>query len=129
MTTPCIRQIQYFKRALEWEHFLTVYRLITLKSDSHVSENFCQMKVFPSLVWKNTIICLFGVSKWKYMNFKILFSWQTGWFKNKLCQVATFRIDDYLYVNSKIWFLLKIGEYFQNNVQLLANELQWYMST
>ena len=32
-----------------------------LKSDSHVPENFCQIKMFPSLVWKNTIICLFGV--------------------------------------------------------------------
>ena len=32
-----------------------------LKSDSHVSEKFCQIKVFPSLVQKNTIICLFGV--------------------------------------------------------------------
>ena len=32
-----------------------------LKSDSHVSENFCQIKIFPSLVRKNTIICLFGV--------------------------------------------------------------------
>ena len=27
-----------------------------LKSDSHVSENFCQIKIFPSLVQKNTII-------------------------------------------------------------------------
>ena len=32
-----------------------------LKSDSHVPENFCQIKKFPSLVQKNTIICLFGV--------------------------------------------------------------------
>ena len=32
-----------------------------LKSDSHVSEIFCQIKKFPSLVQKNTIICLFGV--------------------------------------------------------------------
>ena len=33
----------------------------TLKSDSHVEENFCQIKISPSLVWKSTIICLFGV--------------------------------------------------------------------
>ena len=32
-----------------------------LKSDSHVPENFCQIKKFPSLVQKNIIICLFGV--------------------------------------------------------------------
>ena len=34
---------------------------IGLKLDSHVSENFCQIKIFLSLVRKNTIICLFGV--------------------------------------------------------------------
>ena len=33
----------------------------SLKSDSHVSENFCQIKIFPSHVRKNTIICLSGV--------------------------------------------------------------------
>ena len=32
-----------------------------LKSDSHVSENCCQIKIFPSLIRKNTIIRLFGV--------------------------------------------------------------------
>ena len=30
-----------------------------LKSDSHVLQNFCQIKTSPSLVRKNTIICLF----------------------------------------------------------------------
>ena len=34
---------------------------IEFKWDPHVSENFCQTKIFPSLVRKNTIICLFGV--------------------------------------------------------------------
>ena len=34
---------------------------ITLKSGSHVSENFCQIKIFPSLVRKNMIVCLFRV--------------------------------------------------------------------
>ena len=32
-----------------------------LKSDSHVSEKFCQIKIFPSVVRKNPIICLSGV--------------------------------------------------------------------
>ena len=36
-----------------------------LKSDSHVPENFCQIKICPSHVQKNAIICLFGVQKWK----------------------------------------------------------------
>ena len=31
-----------------------------LKSDSHVPKNFSQIKLFPSYVRKNTIICLFG---------------------------------------------------------------------
>ena len=31
-----------------------------LKSDSHVPENFCQSKIFPSHVRKNIMICLFG---------------------------------------------------------------------
>ena len=30
------------------------------KSDFHVSENFCQIKIFPCPVRKNTIVCLFG---------------------------------------------------------------------
>ena len=33
----------------------------TLKSDSHIPENFYQIRIFPSHVPKNTIICLFGV--------------------------------------------------------------------
>ena len=31
-----------------------------LKSDSHVPENFCQIKIFPSHFRKNTMICLSG---------------------------------------------------------------------
>ena len=51
-------------------------------------------------------------------------------FKNKLYQAVTFRINDYLeYVNSKILFLLIVYEYFQNNVQLLANEFKRYITT
>ena len=38
---------------------------ISLNLDSHVPDNFCQIKIFPGLVWKYTIICLFGVSKLK----------------------------------------------------------------
>ena len=38
-----------------------IAQLNPLKSDSHVSENFCQIKIFLGLVRKNTIICLFGV--------------------------------------------------------------------
>ena len=34
---------------------------LNLKSDSHVPENFCQIKIFPSLVQKNIIICFSGV--------------------------------------------------------------------
>ena len=37
--------------------------VVTLKLDSHVPENFSQIKIFPSHVRKNTIICLFVV--WK----------------------------------------------------------------
>ena len=33
------------------------------------------------------------------------------------------------YFNSKILFLLMIQAYFQNNIQLLANELKRYMTT
>ena len=36
-------------------------RQLLLKPDSHVPENFCQIKIFPSLVQKNTIICWFDV--------------------------------------------------------------------
>ena len=46
------------------KHFFgefAIPQVLTLKSDSHVSENFCQIKIFPSLVQKNTIICLFDV--------------------------------------------------------------------
>ena len=39
---------------------------ISLKSGSHVPENFCQIKIFPSHVWKNTIIYLLleNENKW-----------------------------------------------------------------
>ena len=48
---------------------------------------------------------------------------------NKLYQAVMFRINDYLeYVNSEILFLLMIQGYFQNSVQLLANELKQYIT-
>ena len=36
-----------------------------LKSDSHVTEDTFQIKIFPSLVRKNTNICLVGILKMK----------------------------------------------------------------
>ena len=53
----------------------------SLKSDSHVPEYFCQIKIFPSLVQKNTIICLvFEIENKWILKLQILFSWKTGWF-------------------------------------------------
>ena len=54
---------------LDFAYFKENYRLIAIdlskqtkfKSGSHVKENFCQIKILSSLVWKNTMICLFGV--------------------------------------------------------------------
>ena len=43
-----------------WE-LLYANDLAFLKLDSHVPENFCQIKIFPSHFRKNTMICLFGV--------------------------------------------------------------------
>ena len=41
-----------------------------------------------------------------------------------------FRITAYLkYVNSKILFLLMVKEYFENSLQLLANELKICITT
>ena len=49
-------------------NFLRFYTIIflvhdnfALKSDSHVQEKFCQIKISPTHVRKNTMICLFGV--------------------------------------------------------------------
>ena len=43
---------------INWK--LENWNLLLLKSDSHVPENFCQSKIFPSHVRKNIMICLFG---------------------------------------------------------------------
>ena len=59
-----LRLTTYQQRLTKYhQNELSEYRLycISLKSNSHVSENFCQIKIFYSLVRKNTIICLFGV--------------------------------------------------------------------
>ena len=45
--------------------YATGVNMKVLKSDPHVPENFCQIKIFPSHVRKNAIIYLFGVWKWK----------------------------------------------------------------
>ena len=39
----------------------SVYKRLLLKSDSHLPENFCQIKIFHSHVRRNTTINLFGV--------------------------------------------------------------------
>ena len=57
-----------------------------LKSDSHVKENFCLLKIFPNLVKK--ILSFVGLvckieNKW-ILKLQNLFSSKTGWFKNKL---------------------------------------------
>ena len=44
-----------------WYNILRNVAKFCLKLDSHVPENFSQIKNFPCLVKKNTIICLFGV--------------------------------------------------------------------
>ena len=36
-----------------------------LKADSHVGDDFCEIKLFPCLVGKYTNICLIGALKWK----------------------------------------------------------------
>ena len=56
---------------------------ILLKSDLHVQESFCQIKIFPSLVRRSTIkIC------------KICFLKKQADLKNKLYQAVTFRVND-----------------------------------
>ena len=37
--------------------YKTVSTVYVLKTDSHIQENFCQTKIFPSLVPQNTITC------------------------------------------------------------------------
>ena len=85
---------------------------LSLKSDSHVSENFCQIKkLSPALFEKiPSFVCLVFKFEIKWiLKLQILFSWKTCWFKNKLYQAVTFHVNDYLrYVNSKILFLLMI---------------------
>ena len=69
-------RVQYPVTPISWSdcHFSSLYLWVdfsclkndeAFKSDSHVPENFCQVKIFPSDVRKNAIICLFGISKWK----------------------------------------------------------------
>ena len=62
------------------------------------------------------------------MNFKVA---NFVFLKNRLAdlktnyQAVTFGINDYLYnVSPKMSFLFMIQQYFENNVQFLANELK-----
>ena len=48
--TASVTVVSYFKSV--W---------VFLKADSHIPEKFDQIKILPSLVQKNTIICLFGI--------------------------------------------------------------------
>ena len=61
-------------------------------------------------------------NKW-ILKLQILLSRKTGWFKNKLYHVVTFRIILFRVI------LLMVLEYFQNSAQLLANELKRYITT
>ena len=50
---------------------------MTLRLNSYASEDFCKIKLFPVLVWKNNIVCLVGFFKRKKNNFeskKIVFN-------------------------------------------------------
>ena len=60
----CVCGKYFFKSFVEIQCGQIKYQIaiqFPLKSDHHVEENFCQIKIFPSLVRKNTIICLFRV--------------------------------------------------------------------
>ena len=70
--TPANSKINNFGNDIS--NILTVYIIELfqiLKLESHVLENFLQIKFSPALL-KKTIICLFRVQKWKQMNFKIV---------------------------------------------------------
>ena len=64
-TQPWIKWYQGGRYHQQWKclqkkrHVTLIYW--NLKSDSYVSENFCQIEIFLNLARKNTMICLFGV--------------------------------------------------------------------
>ena len=71
-----------------------------LNLDSHYEEGFYQIKLFPSLVRKITNICLVSVLRSKNGFFKKPCKFYKCKFcflerHTDLCQVATFRFNDY----------------------------------
>ena len=44
-----------------WEYLFSALACSNLNLDCHIGEDFCQVKIFPSLVQQNTSICLVGV--------------------------------------------------------------------
>ena len=72
-----------------------IYMNMLLMSGSHARENFFQIRHFSSFLWKNPSICLVGVLKWKWSDFKSL----NFVFLEKqadLHQAVTFHINEYL---------------------------------
>ena len=55
--------LQNLNETNEFVFDLYLKGLSELKTDFHVPENVCQIKIFPSFVRKITIICSFGVQK------------------------------------------------------------------
>ena len=58
-----VKQKFFIKKFIKNYFFFTVEKVFLkyLKPDSQVPEKFCQIKIIPSLVLKNAIICLIGV--------------------------------------------------------------------
>ena len=73
-------------------------------SGSPFKKIFAKLKFSPALFDKiPSFLCLvFKIENEWILKLQNLLSWKTGWFKNKKYQAVTFRINDYLYVNSKI---------------------------
>lgn len=88
-----------------WRHHMknqwTAFGII---KGCHVAEDYCQIKVFSSLDWRNTNACLAGVLIWNKKDFRS----KNFVFLQKdadLAQSMTFFINEYLwYVNSKYYF-------------------------
>ena len=58
--------VGFIRRVRSWQRFseylLWLVKLIPLKSDTHIPEDFCPIKLSPTLARKNTNICLLRVS-------------------------------------------------------------------
>ena len=59
---------------------------------------FAKLKFFPALFENipSFVYLVFKIENKWILKLQNLFSWKTGWFKNKLYQPVTFRIKDYL---------------------------------